>query len=389
MKGKDICNILKAIRIDIAEKYKLQYNPTECTHKGDCAGTCPHCDEEVRDLQRQLDEKGITNIQLNEMISSQLGHFQQEDNDESDETMCLQGDVTSDHIINLDGMPSMPPTEKMVMGKPAGPLYTKKKVFFKECPIAGWKFHEPDEWWDDAEEGDSLVLIREPKNKHDRHAIAVAVVRDYDYYLREHDPLQIIGYVPRTENEMIAKMMDMGWKDAFTAELTTIKDHGSPDSRLRMTLYIQSKDEFEDMEEDALFAMKMNEEDFEGIKDQLFEKGFVHFRWGGFPPWEHELPETGHQVILFYQDVEKTQLYRMKVIATSDDAAYFLENPEEELDIVDDCYPFILTNIHGPISIENDELSFMDEEEFSIHQPNGKLSWELKEKFEELFEQYN
>ena len=64
----------------------------------------------------------------------------------------------------------------------------------------------------------------------------------------------------------------------------------------------------------------------------------------------------------------------MKVIATSDDASYFLENPEEELDIIDDCYPFILTNIHGPIRIENDKLSFMDEVEFSIHQPNGKLS---------------
>lgn len=98
MKGKDICNILKAIRIDIAEKYRLQYNPTECTHKGDCAGTCPRCDEEIRDLQRQLDEKGITNIQLNAMISSQLGHLQEDNNDESDETMCLQGDVTSDHI---------------------------------------------------------------------------------------------------------------------------------------------------------------------------------------------------------------------------------------------------------------------------------------------------
>lgn len=76
----------------------------------------------------------------------------------------------------------------------------------------------------------------------------------------------------------------------------------------------------------------------------------------------------------------------MKVIAVSDDAAYFLENPEEELDIVDDCCPYILTNIHGPISIENDALSFMDDEEFSIHQPNGKLSLELKERFNELFE---
>lgn len=386
MKGKDICNILKAIRIDIAEKYRLEYNPTECTHKGDCAGTCPRCDEEVRDLQRQLDEKGITNIQLNEMISSQIGHLQQEDNSESDETTCLQGDVTSDYISNLDGMPSTHPTGKNLMKKNVGPLYTKKKVFFKECPIAGWKFHEPDEWWDDAEEGDNLVLIREPGNKYDRNAIAVAFTREYDSNLGKYDPLQIIGYVPRTENEMMAKMMDMGWEDAFTAELTTIKSHGSPDSRLRMTLYIQSKDEFENQEKDCLFAMKMNEETFESIQDQLFEKGFVHFRWGGFPPWEHELPEAGHQVILFYQDEVKTQLYRMKVIAVSDDAAYFLENPEEELDIVDDCCPYILTNIHGPISIENDALSFMDDEEFSIHQPNGKLSLELKERFNELFE---
>ena len=51
----------------------------------------------------------------------------------------------------------------------------------------------------------------------------------------------IIGYVPRKENEMVAKMMDMGWGDAFTAELTTVKDSGAYDERLRMTIYIKSK----------------------------------------------------------------------------------------------------------------------------------------------------
>ena len=33
-------------------------------------------------------------------------------------------------------------------------------------------------------------------------------------------------------------MMDMGWGDAFTAELTTVKNSGAYDERLRMTIYI-------------------------------------------------------------------------------------------------------------------------------------------------------
>ena len=40
-KGKEKCEILKAIRAYVAEKYGLEYTATECTHKGDCPGTCP------------------------------------------------------------------------------------------------------------------------------------------------------------------------------------------------------------------------------------------------------------------------------------------------------------------------------------------------------------
>ena len=43
-RGKEKCEILKAIRTYVAEKYGLAYTATECSHKGECPGTCPKCD---------------------------------------------------------------------------------------------------------------------------------------------------------------------------------------------------------------------------------------------------------------------------------------------------------------------------------------------------------
>lgn len=40
-KGKEKCEILKAIRAYVAEKYGLEYTATECTHKGDCPALVP------------------------------------------------------------------------------------------------------------------------------------------------------------------------------------------------------------------------------------------------------------------------------------------------------------------------------------------------------------
>ncbi len=52
--GKHICETLKAIRRDIASANEIDYNPTECTHESDCAGTCPKCEQETQWLERQL-----------------------------------------------------------------------------------------------------------------------------------------------------------------------------------------------------------------------------------------------------------------------------------------------------------------------------------------------
>lgn len=53
-KGKCICNVLKAIRKRIATTNGIEYSPAECSHEGDCRGTCPVCEAEVRYLERQI-----------------------------------------------------------------------------------------------------------------------------------------------------------------------------------------------------------------------------------------------------------------------------------------------------------------------------------------------
>lgn len=53
-KGKDVCEELKRIRKQIAKANGIDYEPTPCTHKGDCMGTCPACEQEVRFLTQQL-----------------------------------------------------------------------------------------------------------------------------------------------------------------------------------------------------------------------------------------------------------------------------------------------------------------------------------------------
>lgn len=57
MNGKATCAILKQIRRDIAEKNDIALTIAECTHQGDCAGTCPRCEAEVRILEKALAEK--------------------------------------------------------------------------------------------------------------------------------------------------------------------------------------------------------------------------------------------------------------------------------------------------------------------------------------------
>ena len=53
-RGKSICNVLKIIRKQVADANEIKYEPRECHHQGECRGTCPACEAEVRYLESQL-----------------------------------------------------------------------------------------------------------------------------------------------------------------------------------------------------------------------------------------------------------------------------------------------------------------------------------------------
>lgn len=53
-RGKDICKRLKEVRREIAHANDIEFVTCECKFKGECTGTCPKCEAEVRYLEEQL-----------------------------------------------------------------------------------------------------------------------------------------------------------------------------------------------------------------------------------------------------------------------------------------------------------------------------------------------
>jgi hypothetical protein len=56
-RGKSTCKVLKEVRRKIADANGIPLEERECTHTGDCAGTCPYCESEVRYLERELSKR--------------------------------------------------------------------------------------------------------------------------------------------------------------------------------------------------------------------------------------------------------------------------------------------------------------------------------------------
>ena len=57
MAGKQKCRILREIRQKIADENDIPFVTEECRYKGDCKGTCPKCESELRYLEQQLEKR--------------------------------------------------------------------------------------------------------------------------------------------------------------------------------------------------------------------------------------------------------------------------------------------------------------------------------------------
>lgn len=348
----DKSNVIKAIIKEIAKQYKLSYQPTDCTCDDNCSEVTVKADNDWNTLQEQLKRQGIDHIDWYENIWKQLEN----------------------------------PGKTVLKDTP---FKRRKRFFFKECAISRWNRYNPEEWWEDVDEGEQLVLIRDYNNKHDFNAVAIAFAGDYEGDPENFDFEYIIGYVPQSDNELIAQLMDQGLHNTFIAELTTKKMNGTMKERLRMTIYVQSDEELEDMEALSCntFAVKVNKDDFKGISNELENLGSVEFQWGGFPISLKDLPQKNDEVIFLCPAGRKTRLYRMKVMARGEyEAAKFLDVEPVDLMFDDDTTIFILTNIQGPLSCKNKDLEFLDFQQIPTSEPEGRLSPDIKEHFKQLFD---
>lgn len=399
MTGKDICAMLKAVRQRIADQYGLNYQPVECHHQGNCAGTCPRCDAELQDLETQLEAKGISKIIIDTEINEAINHFREES------LRRLEEQRPNDLIEVLEGMPAPPEDFQRIQGEdrpidefltPGIPpkegdvqytspkSITKKRKLFKKCFVAGIGFHDIEEQWDELSVGTKLALVRQKDNEHDKNAVAVALADDYDGNLEDFDFEFILGYVPRNENEQIALMFDMGWSDLFECEISKLNEHSSYKERIPIAIYIKSKDDVE--RSTKIRALLLDDEKYQKVSHDLETKGNTYFRWGGFPMQQHNLPKKDDNVVFIHQRDEYSILYLMHVIAIGDDAYLFVED-KEELHIVDDCCHFVFTNVKGPIKCHNTELKFLDWDELDTHQPETYLSQEATELLKEIFDE--
>ena len=98
------------------------------------------------------------------------------------------------------------------------------RILLQNSPLAGSQYYEVSTSWTDIRVGDRLTLIREPDNRHDRHAIRVE--------WNGHK----LGYVPRAENKAAARAMDGGEK--LEARVTRLRDDPDPWRRVEFAVYL-------------------------------------------------------------------------------------------------------------------------------------------------------
>jgi hypothetical protein len=98
------------------------------------------------------------------------------------------------------------------------------RILVQSSPLAGAQHYAVGELWREMQVGDRLELIREPDNRHDRHAIRV------EWRGRK------LGYVPRAENRAVAAAIDGG--DKLLARIARLTEHANPWRRLEFEVFM-------------------------------------------------------------------------------------------------------------------------------------------------------
>ncbi len=112
--GKEKCRILKEIRAEIAKQNDIEWVVSECKHQGNCKGTCPKCEQEVRQLEEALAKrealgKKVAVVGISATIALSVTGCENPFRPTGGEPMEVDGLMPSETYAQLMGDIALPP----------------------------------------------------------------------------------------------------------------------------------------------------------------------------------------------------------------------------------------------------------------------------------------
>lgn len=236
-RGKQTCKILKDIRRQIAEANDIEFITSECQYQGDCLGTCPKCEAEVRYLEQQLERKRMAGKAITILgISAGLAAMapmtscsgspnkgtNQETISDSANTSIMFGEVCPTPIedtipmierdtVNKQALPELPQEQGLIEITPiSGDIITVKDSLADVLEVAAvmpefpggaqelMEFISKNLEYPEIAQGDmgqGRVIVQFIVDK-EGNIIQPKVVRGVDPYL-DKEALRIVGLMPK------------------------------------------------------------------------------------------------------------------------------------------------------------------------------------------------
>lgn len=142
-RGKSICSVLKTIRKQVADANDIKYEPRECHYEGECRGTCPACEAEVRFIERELDirrqlGKAVAIVGISAGLSALTGcgdKVKKVDSVSEAESNPTKGKVMVDTLERLDGdVEYRSPVDTVIVDKDPATIKKRTAPFQASVP---------------------------------------------------------------------------------------------------------------------------------------------------------------------------------------------------------------------------------------------------------------
>ena len=144
-RGKTICSVLKTIRKQVADANEIKYETRECHYEGECRGTCPACEAEVRYIERELDlrrqlGKAVAIVGISAGLSALTGCDNKAKNVDSvseSESNLSKGIVKVETLERVDGdVEYKSPVDTVIVDKDPATIKKRTAPFKAPAPKA-------------------------------------------------------------------------------------------------------------------------------------------------------------------------------------------------------------------------------------------------------------